>query len=285
MVSYQRMNIPRPILAVAVGLLGGCAAGTASPGGTMSPGASASLQDPSTQSPAAGLHEVAVKSLEVGEAPFDLADIVTITAGEISGGQHVWVLETVDIDGEAWHLVASDRQMGEFDLPFGWIPAVAGGSPTVSATDVTCPPPPLPVESLVGLGSYGGLACYGNANVELLGYTPLGCGAGGSSRSGSPEWLNGTWTGVGIGNREPAPPDFEVEHAFHARAAPGATVPAGCGAPGWYRFTGHFDDPAAPTCRTQLAEIPPVVLDVRLSVLLCRTEFVITEAVALPAAP
>lgn len=279
------MNSARPVLAAVLALISACAIDSPSDDGTTTSAAPDRSPGAPMPSPAAELREVAAESLEPGEPPAGIADIVSITPGAISRGEQVWVLETVDVDGDDWHLVAIDRLMDEFNLPYGWIPAIADGSPTLVQTDIACPAPPLPVGAVTELGRYGGLACFGSANIEIVGFTPLGCGAGGSPRSGTPEWLNGTWTAVGIGNREPLPPDFEVEHAVLARAEPGPVVPAGCGTPGWYRFTGHFDDPAAATCRTQLSESPVVVLDPRLSGLICRSQFVITSAEALPREP
>jgi hypothetical protein len=99
-------------------------------------------------------------------------------------------------------------------------------------------------------------------------------------RTGTPDWLNGTWSGTTIGDREPAPPDYEVEGFLHARAAPGSASLGGCGDPGWRRFLGHFDDPASQTCRTETADATGVihVVDPRLSELLCRSELVLTDA-------
>jgi hypothetical protein len=130
------------------------------------------------------------------------------------------------------------------------------------------------------------LACYGSGRIALIGFTPLGCGAGGSPRAGTPEWLNGTWTGIGIGNREPVPPDFEVEFGTTAKAAPGGRVPGGCDAPGWYRFTGHFDDPASATCRTEYADgAAAIVVEPHISELFCRGNLVLESAVRLPGEP
>jgi hypothetical protein len=139
----------------------------------------------------------------------------------------------------------------------------------------------MPVAQLVGLGMFGGLACYGSGPISVDGFSPTACGIGGSPRTGTPDWLNGTWSGTTIGDREPEPPDYEVEHVVHARAAPGSTSLGGCGDPGWRRFLGHFDDPASELCRTQTSDAAGAmhVVDPRLSELLCRSELVLTDAI------
>jgi hypothetical protein len=78
------------------------------------------------------------------------------------------------------------------------------------------------------------------------------------------------------------PPDFEVEFGISTRTARGAQVPGGCGEPGWYRFTGHFDDPAAATCRTEVADVRPIFVEPAVSQLLCRGNLVLESAVRLP---
>jgi hypothetical protein len=77
------------------------------------------------------------------------------------------------------------------------------------------------------------------------------------------------------------PPDFEVEFGISAKIAPGSKVPGGCGEPGWYRFTGHFDDPASAMCRTQVADARPIFVEPAVSQLLCRGNLVLEAAVRL----
>jgi hypothetical protein len=240
---------------------------------------------PSTSSTPASsdLVEVAVAQLSIGAAPAEVTgSVVGVLPATVPAGTRLWVLEQLD----GWMLVVAPDLAVEDATPIGWAQAVSGGEPSVRPVDLACPASPVTVQQLVALGSLGGLTCYGNGQIELIGFTPLGCGVGGSSRVGTPEWLNGTWTGVGIGNREPTPPDFEVEFAIAARAAPGRRVASGCGDPGWYRFVGHFDDPASVTCRTEIVEAPPVLLvEPRISQLLCRGNFVLDSSVRLHSEP
>lgn len=102
----------------------------------------------------------------------------------------------------------------------------------------------------------------------------------------APDWLNGTWSALGIGDAEPRPPDFEAGSEIYAQAAPTGAVQEGCGRAGWHRFLGHFDDPASVTCRTETSDGAGIVsLDPRLSQLLCRASLVLTDAKPLAGSP
>lgn len=273
----------RPTLAILLFTVAGCAPGptsaptlmdTAIPGSESSPTSSIPTTDPASE-----LVEVAVDSLAIEPMPDGIAGPdVRVLPATVPIGTRLWILDEID----GWMLVVALDQGFEEVTPIGWVVTQRDGSQTTGAVDLACPPPQLTVPDLVNLGSLGGLACYASRQVELVGFTPLGCGAGGSPRSGTPEWLNGTWTGTSIGNREPMPPDFEVEFGISAKTAPGARVPDGCGEPGWYRFTGHFDDSASATCRTVVADVRPIFIEPAVSQLLCRGKLVLDSAVRLP---
>jgi hypothetical protein len=225
---------------------------------------------------AAAYRQVAADQLTVAASRAGDEPDAALTPGTVSAGQAVWVLETAG----GWHLVVAEGPRDELTIPFGWVPAQVDGADTLEPVGISCPASPMPVAQLVGLGMFGGLACYGSEPIAVDGFTPVACGIGGSPRTGTPDWLNGTWSGTTIGDREPAPPDYEVEGFLHARAAPGSASLGGCGDPGWRRFLGHFDDPASQTCRTETADATGVmhVVDPRLSELLCRSELVLTDA-------
>jgi hypothetical protein len=230
--------------------------------------------------PAAELREVAVAELVVGNAPEKLAEAMRLTPGAIVEGERVWVLASAEADGMSWDLVVADRRADEPNIPFGWVSSDLDGAPSLRPASLACPSPPLSVEEAMPLAGFGGLACFGAAPIEIIGFTPLGCGAGGSPRVGTPDWLSGTWTVLGIGNRAPMPPNFEVDASISARAAPALAGPPGCDRPGWFRFIGHFDDPASSTCRTETVDgVVPVVVEQRLSELICRSQLVVTDAI------
>jgi hypothetical protein len=227
--------------------------------------------------------EVTVDRLSIGPAPKDIeAPSVRVTPGTVPAGTRLWVIDETD----DWMLVVALEQGLEEATPIGWVPTQVDGSPSVGPVDLECPPPQLTVPDLLALGALGGLACYGDRKVELIGYSPVACGVGGSPRTGSPEWLNGTWTGVNIGNQEPVPPDFEVEFSIRAQAAPGSGIQDGCGETGWYRYLGHFDDPASATCRTETAlGARPFVVEPQVSRLFCRGNLVLESSARLPGPP
>ena len=242
---------------------------------TASPSGAARERGPAAV--AAGYRQVAADQLTIAASRAGGDHDTALTPGTVSAGQRVWVLQTVD----DWHLVVAEGPRDELTIPFGWVPARVDGSDTLEPVDMSCPSSPTPVAQLVGLGMFGGLACYGSEPIAIDGFTPIACGAGGAPRTGTPDWLNGTWSGTTIGDREPEPPDYEVEHVVHARTAPGSTSLGGCGDPGWRRFLGLSDDPASEACRTQTADATGAmrVVDRRLSELLCRSELVLTDAI------
>jgi hypothetical protein len=259
---------PAAILAVAI-MVVGCAEPSI-PISRPSPPA------PPAAEPAPELRAVAIGGLTVGDAPPG-ADPLGAVPTALQPGEVVWVLDTVEVDGREHVLVVTDRDVPELETPFGWIPSAMGGEPTLVATDVTCPAPQLLAADVMRLGRFGGLGCFGNDPIQLIGIAPMGCGMGGSPREGEPEWLNGTWSGLSVGD---APPQAAAEVPFvTVRAAPGVGLAGDCGEPTRYRFTAHFDDPASESCRTiEETGAGVVTLDERLSAFLCRTHLVITEA-------
>lgn len=272
---------------IAAVLVSACAATipSASLVASESPSPSVSTEAPPPQTTAGWLSGIAVESVSVGTRG-DEDDSTGLQPAELPRGELVWITDRIEEGGNAWLLVAAAQGFDEFAIPFGWLPERQAGETTLVKADLGCPTAPLTVPQAERLGRFGGLACYGSAAVELVGFTPLGCGAGGSPRVGTPDWLNGTWSALGIGDDEPQPPEFTVGSAINARAAPTGAVQGGCGRAGWYRFLGHFDDPASVTCRTKSSDGAGVVrLDPRLSQLLCRASLVLTDAIPLAGPP
>jgi hypothetical protein len=198
---------------------------------------------------AAAYRQVAAERLSVAASRADDVSDADLTPGTVNAGQRVWVLETVG----TWHLIVAEGVRDELAIPFGWVPEQIDGAATLAPVVMTCPSSPMPVSQLVGLGMFGGLACYGSEPIDFDGFTPIACGIGGSPRTGTPDWLNGTWSGMSIGDREPLPPDHEVDFFLHVRAAPGSAALGGCGDPGWRRFLG----PSTIRPRTPAAPRPP----------------------------
>jgi hypothetical protein len=262
--------------------------GCGSPGLSPTPSSTQFRSAMLTESPAATPLTVGAELRQVAVAELAISgfegDPIRVTPGTLREGDLVWVLRA-DAADRASHLVAAaDGMLDEASLAFGWVPVAIDGTPTLREPDLACPQRSTTVDELAALPPLGRLACFGDAAISFVGFVPVGCGAGGSPRTGTPEWLNGTWSGLGIGNEEPAPPNFEVDASVIARATPGLAIEP-CGSPGWYRFAGHFDDPASATCRTETTTPDgsrPISVEPMLSELLCRAQLVITEAVRVP---
>jgi hypothetical protein len=115
--------------------------------------------------------------------------------------------------------------------------------------------------------------------IEIVGYLVEGCGSGASPRTGEPEWINGTFSSVPVSGVAVAPEEALSEETIFLRASPGVTASTCAGlTAGWYRFSGHYDDPASSTCHTiwstdggTTEEVDPAVAEV-----LCRLRFAIT---------
>ena len=256
-----------------------CAACTA--GSAQAPSPATTVRD-DAPTPGLSFEWVVANDLALDSGPAEIEETAAVTPAVLAAGEQVWVLETRQTTSGAWHLVVADQMVPDFEIPFGWVTAERDGAPVLGAAPLACPDPPLSVDQAAELGRFGGLACYGNVPIEVRGFTPIGCGAGGSPRTGTPDWLNGTWSGIGIGDREPSPPDFDVGAAIGARVQPGHSPEAGCGQPGWFRFVGRYDHPASSTCRTQDTNgLVEVVIDARVTELLCRTQLVLTDVLPL----
>ena len=279
-------------VAVIALLVTGCAASTPSvtPDGSVSEQQSVSPEQSVSPSQPVdrGASELLVRMLgdiTVGTHP-DMSDGSGLIPGQLLAGDLVWIADRAQVRDETWYLVVSNHVVGEFGMLFGWLPELVDGARTTEPAALDCPGQPVTVPAAAALGIFGGLACFGDDAIELVGYSPIGCGAGSSPRTGTPEWLNGTWTAVSIGDAKPEPPDFTVGASITASAAPTGAVDGVCGAPGWYRWLGHHDDPAAATCRTETSDGARIIrTDPRLSQLLCRASLVLTDQAPIAGPP
>lgn len=159
----------------------------------------------------------------------------------------------------------------------------ATGAPSPSALPVTagCPSEePITVGELAALGEGGGLRCFGRRSFDVVGWYGLSCGAGGANVVTEPDWLLGPFTAVWIYDRENPTYDAPGVIRFEVRFHPDAGIrPCGLPGSGWYRLTGHFDDPAAVTCReTVVNELVPSI-DPAAVIRACRETFVATAIV------
>jgi hypothetical protein len=170
----------------------------------------------------------------------------------------------ISADGYAWYQVLS------FDgvFPGVWI-AGAGldGAPWLEPDPQPCPAPPLDAAALGDLVPYGGLACYGGAEIQLTG--DVHCELGDVDRAYSgPDWLRDDRScTIDLGGGE----TMEI---FDGGIS-GLTYPTTQRA----LVSGHFDDPKAASC---VYALDPPAPDPATVVVNCRAMFVGT---ALEAAP
>jgi hypothetical protein len=189
----------------------------------------------------------------------------------------------IEADGYTWYhgiAISNDSALpplpqmliGEGDAPQGWVAVGKGDSAYVTRLAPRCPSSPdfasvsfqLPAERL---------ECFGSRPIVLEG--TLGCDGCAPLPDGyEPVWLADPETGgllsANVG---------ETRGKLHLRYAPDGPTPPAAGS--IVRVTGHFDDPAAQTCRMSVSPLfgmgaaSAVPLDPAVAILICRQEFVV----------
>ena len=138
------------------------------------------------------------------------------------------------------------------------------------------------LENVVAMLEAERLACFGGGTIEVEGtFTCSSCG-GGASGVYEPVWLASPTTAALVGPGGASGPSLPLHFAPSGTAMPaeGARI----------SVRGHFDDPAATTCRLALpmpgepdASLSPV--DVDSVILLCRQAFVVESYEGTPSPP
>lgn len=226
--------------------------------------------------PNLGIAEVALDTLPLRPTASESAEPV----GLLGRGARLFVIGAPEEDGDQrWYRVAVSAGPYTSDacpdpatcMAIGWVGGPATGEDEW-LTDVTvlCPISPMTIEELGALPPLERLHCYGNGEITGTGSIDHGCCTPGGPIVYEPEWLAAPWSpqgaffaGTGILFRTPPDAALDVPER-------GALI----------SFTGHLEDPAAPTCRasanpdeTQPVELPPPAR----TVLQCRTELVVTD--------
>jgi hypothetical protein len=239
------------------------------PSATTSMAASAS---PSPSGPDAaslavdGMLEVLVTDLVVRTEPGVDAGTPTILPDRLTAGDRAFIVDGPRAaSGYDWYLVAGLRNPDGTAGPFGWIAAASrDGDPWVRATEPACPDT-VDLAGVLALDPLERLACFGDDSLTLTSPS-IACGAGGGPWTWEPEWI-AVLGGCGLA--------IDASGAMLYRVPPGVTAP-GSTVPLTVR--GHFDDPAARTCRATSADPTAYPApSVEQSVLMCRTEFVVEE--------
>ncbi|HEY6608091.1 MAG TPA: hypothetical protein VI277_02745 [Candidatus Limnocylindria bacterium] len=179
---------------------------------------------------------------------------------------------------------------GEAGSSAAWIPAeTEAGEPTVAPLVAPCPSTAPDIADLIALG---GLARFCDRVVAFDGYVPWVCGIadGVSLVSGTPDWLYGFAPSLIVYAEQPADPETDAEPpasgSLWARTPPTIPIancdPARTGR--WYAFSGHFDDPAAATCRATWSDrTGPMAEPPEVGEAACRMILVIDAARPIPA--
>ena len=146
--------------------------------------------------------------------------------------------------------------------PTGWVAAAAhDGTPWLAPESLTCPTPPLDAHAILDLSTYGGLVCYGDREIRLVG--DIVCELADVDRPfGGPDWLgNGRHCQFDLGSQSMEFFDGGIE---------------GLGLPtrGRALVTGHFDDSQARACTWGIESPAPDPASV---VVNCRAMFVATD--------
>lgn len=162
----------------------------------------------------------------------------------------------------------------------GWVASpLTGTAAWLADVAVACPTSPTTADAMARLDPLERLHCFGNRPLTLEGWTDSPCCSYWGILAFDPSWL-----------AFPDGPGYFLtgRGAFanlQLRILPGSSIdPPGRGS--IIRVTGHFDDPAAATCRAKLggdgfdptASYPPEWVPTHASaVLTCRTELVVTK--------
>ena len=170
--------------------------------------------------------------------------------------------------------------------------AVPGPSASIQLDAAGCPIPPVDLATTRDLARAGqAVRCFGSGSLTFRAYVPTTEGLGGSSASRmTPAWLADDWTGVIL---QPGPLAEQDQDAWLVvRVGPSLghcaityesdpACPFGPHLDGYVVVTGHFDDPAARTCKSArwAAGQDPGPSKANM-VARCRARFVVTKVEA-----
>jgi hypothetical protein len=256
---------------------GPSAAATSSVAAAASVAASESASAEPTPSPTPAQAPVIANRtiVEVGGEPLNLRQQPSDSAGilsELAPGLRLFTIgEPTDAGELRWYRVGVvNRDCGDDCNRIGYVatPVAAEEEPRIAEVAIDCPSSPMTVEALVGLAALEALHCYGRTDIVVTGTIDTPASSEPVAIEYTPEWLAG-----------PAPAHFVGEGgAIGFRAAPDSDleVPERGDV---VRVTGHFEDPAATSCRASIADDQedPVELPHPARVVLdCRATFVWT---------
>ena len=173
--------------------------------------------------------------------------------------------EPVEADGYAWyHVLPFDSA-----YPPGWVAAGSReGESWIGANGTRCPELPLDAAALTALAPFGGLACYGDQEIQLTG--ELSCELADVDLSiGGPSWL-----------RDDRHCTLDLGDSTMEILDGGMAIDYGPGRLNGI-VTGHFADPESSTCVSAIEDVDPPP-DAEEIVATCRTMFVGTDWKSVP---
>ena len=250
-----------------------------------SPAASGSSEPKFTPSPtpeaAAALPNraivAAIDALNVRSEPNEGASVL----GELDPGQRLFLIgEPTDQGNLRWYrvgVVAGQACQEECNL-LGYVatPILEEDDAWIEEVAIECPSSPMSSDALAALAALEALHCYGRSEIVVTGTIETPCCGYVGPLAFSPEWL-----------AHPVPPAFFIgstSQSIGFRADPDAELePPERG--DVVRATGHFEDPAATSCRHSIDEAfwggaspEPVQMQLPARVVLdCRATFVWTD--------
>jgi hypothetical protein len=234
---------------------------------------SASLEptpEPNAIIPNRAIAEVTQGSADIYAQPGDASAVKF----NVDTGRRVFVIgEPQAVGDERWYRVGIvyEDGCGEGDTceGIGWVATPVSGESSVQEVEIKCPDSPMTDEELGALEPLERLHCYGRDEIAVTGIvdTPC-CGYVGPylfrpvwlAHPDAPAFLHAGGFG-GFGFRHDPAIELEVPER-------GDVV----------RVTGHFEDPAAVTCRQRInpdfTDDPVEPVDQAMAVLTCRSTFV-----------
>ncbi len=247
------------------------ASASSSPSISTEPSASAS-PTPSPSPTAAPIVNRAIAQLLTDTAVLRANPNATAAVlAELRAGQRLFIIgEPEETDGLRWYRVGTLDATGcdETCGQIGWVSTpVAEDDPAIEEIDVACPSSPMSAEELAAVPPLEALHCYGRSELAITGVVAYRDGDDEGPIRFSPAWLADPRTPAvlqgGIGFHPVPDESLEVPEE-------GARL----------RVRGHFEDPAATTCRTSAspdAEGDVVLPQPARVVLDCRATFVWTD--------
>lgn len=217
---------------------------------------------------------VATDALNLRQQPREDAAVLA----ELSPAYRLFTIgEPTDVGELRWYRVAVVADEGCFEgchlIGYVATPLAADEDAWIDVVDIDCPASPMSAEALSALAAFEALHCYGRTELVVTGTVDTPCCSPPNPIEYSPAWLAAPNTPAFL--RFAGSPGVVV--AFRAHPDANLETPERGDV---VRVTGHFEDPAATSCRASVAddvEDPVELPDPARLILDCRATFVWTD--------